>query len=402
MSKKKTNIKIKKSKFNLYNKRKSKTRQAVSLIITIVAMCVLGVVGYGVGKPIVKYFSERDTQSGSESSDTANASSDAETPNSSVPDSSPGSAPGSVSETSEPEPIVTKYGMYVLPENASASVEALNSALSAAKETDCTTALVTLKDDVGLLRYKSENPRIKDVSTINGGTLSAQQICDIIKKAGLTPAARISTLKDAAAAPLAGCYMFDDGTTRWLDEAPERGGKMWLDPFEADSGNYIAEVIRELSDAGFKEIVCTNVMFPYFHQVDIDQWLSRLDLNNMEKRCDALWSFMDKVKAEAAKTDTKLWVEMSGANLINPERGSLDSELANDPERLKTIPIIVEYTVTSEITAIYGDAKTFTENVKNVYNGAELAVLLKGLKGSALADAEKAFKEAGLTVFIEN
>ncbi len=402
MSKKKTNIKIKKSKFNLYNKRKSKTRQAVSLIITIVAACVLCVVGYGVGKPIVQYFNERGTQSGGESSDVSNTSSDAESPNSSAPGSAPGSASGSASETSEPEPIVTKYGMYVLPENASASVEALNSALSAAKETDCTTALITLKDDVGLLRYKSENPRIKDVPTINGGTLSAQQICDIIKKAGLTPAARISTLKDAAAAPLAGCYMFDDGTTRWLDESPERGGKMWLDPFEAESGNYICEVIRELSDAGFKEIVCTNVMFPYFHQVDIDQWLSRLDLNNMQKRCDALWSFMDKVKAEAAKSGAKIRVEMSGANLLNPEKGSLDSELGNSPERLKTIPLIVDYTVTSEVTGVYADAKSFAENVKAASNGAELAVLLKGLKGSALADAEKAFEEAGLTIFIEN
>ncbi len=394
MSKKKTNIKIKKSKFNLYNKRKSKTRQAVSLIITIVAACVLCVVGYGVGKPIIKYFNERGTQSDSESSNSeTSSSSGTEPPNSSVQ--------SSVSETSEPVPAAAKYGMYVLPADASASVEALNSALSAAKETECTTALVTLKDDAGVLRYKSEIPRIKSIASINAGALSAQQICELIKKAGLTPAARISTLKDAAAAPLAGCYTFEDGT-RWLDDAADRGGKMWLNPFEKDSGDYIAEVVGELSAAGFKEIVCTNVMYPNFHGIDKDTWLVRFDLRNKEKRCNALWSFMDKVKAKAAENDAKLWVEMSGANLINPDKSCLDSELGYNAERLKTIPIIAEYTAASEISNVYSDAKTFADNIKTASNGAELAVLVKGLNGAALANAEKAFQEAGLTVFIEN
>ncbi len=395
MSKKKTNIKIKKSKFNLYNKRKSKTRQAVSLIITIVAACVLCVVGYGVGKPIVKYFNERGTQSDSESSGSEpGTSSGAENPNS--------SASGSVSETSEPEPTVTaKYGMYVLPADASASVEALNSALSAAKETNCAAVLVTLKDDTGVLRYKSDIPRIKNTAGINAGALSAQQICELIKKAGLTPAARISTLKDSTAPGSFGSYTFEDGML-WLDDAADRGGKLWLNPFEEASGDYIAEIVGELSAAGFKEIVCTNVMYPNFHGVDKDTWLVRYDLRNKEKRCNTLWSFMDKVKAKAAETGAKLWVEMSGANLINPEKSCLDSELGFDPERLKTIPIIAEYTASSEISGVYADAKTFAEKVKTASNGAELAVLVKGLKGSALADAEKAFNEAGLTVFIEN
>ncbi len=398
MSKKKTNIKIKKSKFNLYSKRKSKTRQAVSLIITIVAACVLCVVGYGVGKPILAYFNERGTQSDSESSDSTNTSSNAETPNSSIPSS----ASGSVSETSEPEPTVAaKYGMYVIPTDASASVEALNSALSAAKEANCSTALVTLKDDAGVLRYKSEIPRIKNLNSINAGALSAQQICDLIKKAGLTPAARISTLKDSTAPGSFGSYTFEDGML-WLDNTADKGGKLWLNPFEEASGDYIAEIVRELSAAGFKEIVCANVMYPNFHGIDKDTWLVRFDLRNKEKRCNTLWSFMDKVKAEADKTDTKLWVEMSGANLINPEKSCLDSELGYDPERLKSIPIIAEYTVTSEISGIYADAKTFAEKIKTASNGAELSVLVKSLKGAALADAEKAFREAGLTVFIEN
>ena len=60
MKPKKTNIKIKRRKYNLYNKKKSKSRQVLSIVITIAAACVLGVVGYGVGKPIMNYLQNRE------------------------------------------------------------------------------------------------------------------------------------------------------------------------------------------------------------------------------------------------------------------------------------------------------------------------------------------------------
>ncbi len=392
---KKTNIKIKKSKVNIYNKRKNKTKRTVSLIVTIVLACALGVVGYGVGKPIIKYLSERET--GSNTSDPVDStpsgvgSTDSGTTSSAIPVSSS-------DNTSEPEPVEENVRMYVLPISATASTEALNSALAVAKEAGYTCAAVTLKDDTGALHYKSEIARIKDWQMINTGTLSAQQICDIITKAGLTPAARISTLKDRLATGLFGKFAFPDGGM-WLDNAADAGGKPWLSPFDEVSGTYIQEITEELSAAGFKHIICVDTKFPALHAVDYD-YLAHLPLADNAKRCEALWNVIDKAKAGASKNGAKLWVEMSGKDLAAEDKTALDTELANDREKLKNAAIVARYSAVADVSAVYSDAKSFAETVKSAADGAELVVMIdETLKGAALADAERAFEEAGLTVF---
>ncbi len=391
---KKTNIKIKKSKINIYNKRKNKTKRTVSLIVTIVLACALGVVGYGVGKPIIKYLSEREP--GSVTSDPVDStpssveSADSGTVSSDIPVSSS-------DNTSEPEPVEENVRMYVLPITATASTEALNSALAVAKEAGYNCAAVTLKDDKGVLHYKSEIKRIKDWQIINAGTLSAQLICDTINKAGLTPAARISTLKDRTAPGFFGSFAFSGGAM-WLDNAADLGGKPWLSPFDEASGTYIQEITEELSAAGFEHIICVDTKFPALHVVDYD-YLAHLPLKDASKRCEALWNVIDKAKTGAAKNGAKLWVEMSGKDLTAENKLARDTELANNKEKLKSVSIVARYSA-ADVMGVYSDAKAFAENVKSAVNGAELAVMTdETLKGAALADAEKAFEEAELTVF---
>lgn len=385
MSKKRNKIKIKKSKINLYSKRKNKTKQTISLIVTIFAACILCVVGYGIGKPIYNYFANRDNPPDTSSSDfTSTDESSSSEPTSSVP---------------EPEPP-KKSGSYLLPTEAAETIEALNSALAAASEAGYAEAVVTLKDESGALCYKSEIARIKAYPNINAGALSAKQICEAIEKAGLTPVARISTLKDVSTPTVFGSYTHEDGTL-WLDNSAANGGKLWLSPFEDSTVDYISELVGELSAAGFKEIICTNVMFPAFHGMDKDTFLVRLDLRNKDKRCEALWNVVDKAKTAAESNGAKLRIEMSGANLVNPEKGSLDSEIGNNPEKLKTVSIVAVYTPSADVSLISEDAKAFAEQIKAVANGAELSVMINGdIKGAALAGAQKAFEEAGLPVIL--
>ena len=193
---KKTNIKIKHKQFNLYNKKKSKAKQALTLILTIVAACALGVVGYGIGKPVMDYilgntqYTPGDS-SDSGSSDSSDGSSDVSSEGS---DTSSDNSPAS-SDNNSNTPVIPASGtMYMLPDNAAESSASLNSALAAAKSTGHTTVAVTLKDSDGMFLYKSGITGIKDASVT--GTLTAAQICDLITKAGLTPAAKISTVMD--------------------------------------------------------------------------------------------------------------------------------------------------------------------------------------------------------------
>lgn len=393
MNKKKTKIKIKKSKINIYSKRKSKTRQTLTLVLTIAIACILAVVGYGIGKPIMKYFNDKNNSSETSSDPVSHDSSsgnfsNAEQSGSSVEDSS--------TATSEsPDPELEQSGMYILPVETMASSETLSAAVTAAKEAGYTQIAVTLKDDRGVLYYKSEVERIKYISDINAGSLSAQQICDIVTKAGMTPAARISTFKDSIASNYFGCFTLADGV-RWLDKAANNGGKPWLSPFEEEAVDYVSELTAELAAAGFKEIVCTNLMFPPFMGYDKDNWLSHLDLRNSEKRSEALWKAADKVRTAASSNGAKLWIEINGRNLLAESKEDLDAELAIDTEKFAELSVVVSYAPEGELSEIYNDAKTFAENIAAEVNCAEVVIIVDAsLAETSLSDVKRAFAEAG-------
>ena len=183
---KKKNIKIKHRKYSLYQRKKSKGRKFLTGLLMVILVAVLCVLGYGLGKPLVEYFSNRGNEPPPESAWTPPVSAEPAAP------SAEGTAE-KTAESSEPtaEPEIEKtVSAFILPETAALSSESLNSALAAAKNSGCTDITVTLKDEAGSFLYKTA---LKDIpeSQITG-TLTAKQIADIITRAGMTPHARIS------------------------------------------------------------------------------------------------------------------------------------------------------------------------------------------------------------------
>ena len=191
------------------------------------------------------------------------------------------------------------------------------------------------------------------------------------------------------------------GGGSWLDARPENDGKRWLSPFSDTSVEYIGKITEELSEAGFKHIICTNTMYPYFHKVDLSDYLRNLPLSDSAKRTEALWSVVDSAKTGAEKNGAKLWLEFSGANLISSKKSGTDAEIALDTKKLLTVGIIADY-ATPDASDAYGSALKFAQNLKTAASGAELSVMIKsGLSGAALTDTQKAFEEEGLTIYTE-
>lgn len=402
MAPKKTNIKIKHSKFNLYNKKKSKARQALTVILTIAAACVLGVVGYGIGKPVLDYFrngGQYTSDGSSDQSESSDMSGIAET------DSSESSAE-SVSESSQPDSSdvsspVFDGSMYFLPDNAAASSASLNSALAAAKSAGATTVVVTLKDQTGNFFYKSG---ITEIQSSVKGTLTAAQISDIVTKAGFVPAARISTLMDSLnpsdvdasyehspTSPYSGC---------WLDNRQDRGGKMWISPFKNNAATFLKKITNELTAAGFTQVICANTRFPAFFGNDITVYLSDLPLTDNAKRLAALWSVLNAIDA-AAGDKAQMWIEMDSAGLTAESRLGTDAEICADKTNLAGAKVIISYAASGNAADAYKNAKEFAAKAKTELGGADTAVLIRGFSGSALSDVQRAFKEAELTVLLQ-
>ena len=393
---KKTNIKIKRSKVNLYSKRKNKRKKVLTIVITVVAACALGVLGFGLGKPLVEFFNNRNNSSDSSES--------AWTPPSSEEVSSESEAPVSSEESSEApiEPVRKMTDVYFLPEDAALSSASLNSALAAAKAAGAGTVAVTLKNETGNFLYKSEIKSLENNDVITG-TLSAEQICKAISDAGFIPAAKISTLKDK----LCGSRYVTDGGYRitgsgltWHDNRVDKGGKPWLSPFRTQTLQFMGEITEELSAAGFKNIIAVNTMFPLFHRDDIVNYLSDLPLSDNKARLDALWDVLDSAKAGAEKNGAEIWVELAGENVIAQNRLCTDAELCGSAEKLSEIKLIIDYTPTASATEAYTTAKDFAGKLKTALGDAEFYVVIKGgYSETALSDIKKAFSETEISVF---
>lgn len=373
MAPKKTNIKIKRSKFNLYNKKKSKAKRALRVAITVVAVCALGVLGYGLGKPLMKYIQDRN----------------AGTPDTSAllssiigAGSSEMSTIISTDETSNAEPNPLEGNkVYYLPENAALSESALSAELAAAKRSGCEVVAVTLKNDAGNLLYKTTIAEVKDEAEIVTGTLAASRIATMISSEGFVPAARISTLMDKTAGGVVkGNYRIveDQGGGTWHDNRPEKGGKPWLSPFKSESAGYIGNITSELSAAGFKKIYCANTRFPAFHTIDITTYLSDLPLEEPDKRVSALWSVVSSAKTGAEKNGAELWLEMSASAIVAENRNNTDAELAADKTKLQGVKIIVVYDLikdpaSASTASASSAASTVTSTVIQTANAANTA-----------------------------
>lgn len=392
MKSKKTTIKIKRSKVNLYNKKKNKAKHVIAIIITAAAACALCILGYGIGKPVMDYFRGQGLQSSSSSVWTP-----ANTENSTgiVPVSSGQGSAGSSSNAGGNEPLPnTVKSAYYLSEEAALSLDSLDSELSAAKNSGHSVVVVTLKDSDGLFLYKSSIKRVK-----SEGTLTAEEIADEIEKAGFVPAAKISTLKDKSNGIAFGChYTFSNGGT-WLDGRPGIG-KTWISPFSDKTPGFIKSITEELSQAGFKRIIAAETMYPNFYPVDISKNLAHLPLSDRAKRAEALWKVIDAAKEGAEAGGAELYVEMDGAKMIAPKKDGTNAELAFDADSLKTANIIVDYSPSGTADDPYSAAKEFIESLKQSLNGAECTVRITGgSSAEAVQNVKKAFDEAKIPAF---
>lgn len=396
MASKKTNIKIKKSKYNLYNKKKNKSKQALTWALTVFAACVLGVVGYGVGKPIYNYFEAKNNTTSTVSGENSETNSgDVSEP---VSNNSEVTSDPTTSDPPEPPGITSKdLKLCVLPPETATSSASLNSALAVAREAGYDTVAVTLKDEQGLLYYSSDIEGVSGTDLIHG-TLSAAQICDYITKAGMTPAVKISALKDKSTTKFFGGYTV--GEIAWLDDYPEAGGKTWLSPFDEDTVKFIGDLTKELSTAGFRHIICENITYPFFHPVDYD-YLSYLPINDRAARLEALWNVADAAKSGADEGNAKLWLEFDGNSLAKEDKYATNAELASDKTKLADFGIIADYSM-GKAEEAYSEALEFAKKIK-VQTDGDLAALIKnGPSGAALEDIKKAFKEQDIEAFSEN
>lgn len=266
---------------------------AIKIAAGVAAVAILIFVGYSAAGPISRFIEERrEVQSDSQvwtpgeeteqsaqesvSPDMNDEGSTSEPVQTDIKPAETEAVQSTVSQTEPQETVNISSGGAAYPISAEdmADMETLEAALDDAAASGCSAVIFPVKTKGGIFRYATD---IELVHTVYEGTdpiaseITAKQLAEAAEKRGLRAAALVSVLYDnnRYGDYRDGSYRtYDDDA--WLDTSPDKGGKPWLSPFDDVTKDYMCDIVTELAEAGFEEIICDDFIFPEFRSSDIE------------------------------------------------------------------------------------------------------------------------------------
>ena len=132
---------------------------------------------------------------------------------------------------------------------------AIRSAARQLKAQGMTYAILTLKDTAGQVYYASQTA----VGAANAAPTQVEltSVASIFKEEGLVPVAALTTFRDPAGARAdhALAIRYQGQEYLWLDNKASAGGSPWLNPYAAETVQYIGDLIAEVHAAGFDQVL---------------------------------------------------------------------------------------------------------------------------------------------------
>ena len=281
-------------------KIKRRNENAVKIIAGAAAVAALIFVGYSVAGPIGRYIASRPDRTETQPwtpTDTDMVTDDTAAQTAELPAvtditqsdiSLPVSEEAQTSAAAATESAVTTVttvsqqtaalreggAAYYLDPDSMSDSDSLDAALDELAASGCNAVIFPVKTEGGVFHYRTELDFVATVIDGNDPIQSELSAADIVKAAesrGLRPVALMSVLYDnnRYGDYRDGSYRSEDGDT-WLDTSPDKGGKPWLSPFDETAQEYLCDIVTELGEAGFDEIICDDFIFPEFRSSDID------------------------------------------------------------------------------------------------------------------------------------
>lgn len=402
---------------------KKRNGNVIKIVTGAAALAVLVFVGYSAAGPISRYIADRSEQSESEPWTPENTDTSAEDPSAQTDVTS---ASGETSEnisavteqtsdtaenalqppavpddtisnettlrnenTSEPEnsdvttaapeqsapaDLTVREGgsAYILSSSDMTDRETLDNALAELSVSGCSAVILPMKEEGGAFNYATGASLAHTVYEGDDpirSELTAKEIADAAYDKGLRPVALISVLNDnnRYGDYRDGSYhTLDDDA--WLDSSPEKGGKPWLSPFEDETKEYMQDIVTELAEAGFKEIIADDFIFPEFRSSDI------------ELLGDSVSPYSDRYLAltELAKDMTEAGKESGASVMLRITANSIIKDYSElfHPEELSGCTVLVDYsednisrTMTAGDTEIVLDDMEMYEKTSAIYGG---------------------------------
>lgn len=173
-------------------------------------------------------------------------------------------------EPEQPSELTSSKTAY-LNNQTVADPQAFSQALQQAVEQGYDSILFDLKSQDGTVHYTIDYNEPVNARVTAEHPIDLQQTSQQILDVGLMPVASIYTFHDNIY-PLAdnsASTYYMDSDVLWVDDAPDKGGKPWIDPFTQSGQDYIRHIIDDAIEAGFQKIILQEVQFPEGYSLDM-------------------------------------------------------------------------------------------------------------------------------------
>ena len=347
-------------------KIKRRNENAVKIIAGAAAVAALIFVGYSVAGPIGRYIASRPDRTETQPwtpTDTDIVTDDMAAQTAELPAvtditqsdiSLPVSEEAQTSAAAVTEPAETTVttaaseqtaalrdggAAYYLDPDSMSDADSLDAALDELAASGCNAVIFPVKTEGGVFHYRTELDFVATVIDGNDPIQSELSAADIVKAAesrGLRPVALMSVLYDnnRYGDYRDGSYRSEDGDT-WLDTSPDKGGKPWLSPFDETAQEYLCDIVTELGEAGFDEIICDDFIFPEFRSSDID--MLGEEVSPYSDRYQALTSLAVMMNNAGNDAGTRVMLRITANSVIRRY-----SELFY-PDELEGCRIMIDY-----------------------------------------------------------
>ncbi len=214
--------------------------------------------------------------------------------------------------------------------------------------------------EMALLCYEGDPAIASDIT--------AEELVEMAESVGLRAVASISVLNDnnRYGDYRFGAYRSTDGSV-WLDASADNGGKPWLSPFDSSAQEFCCDIVRELANAGFSEIICYDFIFPEFRTSDIE--LISDDVSVYGDRYKALTNLAVMMTNAGAECGAQVMLKVTANSIIKSY-----SELYV-PSLLEGCMLIIDYsennistTMVSDGTELILSEMSISDKIATVYS----------------------------------
>lgn len=276
-------------------------------------------------------------------------------------------------EPEQPSELTSSKTAY-LNNQTVADPQAFSQALQQAVEQGYDSILFDLKSQDGTVHYTIDYNEPVNARVTAEHPIDLQQTAQQILDAGLMPVASIYTFHDNIY-PLAdnsASTYYMDSDVLWVDDAPDKGGKPWIDPFTQSGQDYIRHIIDDAIEAGFQKIILQEVQFPEGYSLDMIDYGTHAS----DDKHAFLAQYIEQMTAYAAQQGVELSAMFPSSRLL----GANTAMYFGDPAALAGERAVADLRIQSFGSGFTTEAVSIpnpSDNPENTLQTASAALVQK-------------------------